>query len=166
MRLLRLLDGTFFGATVLGALTTETEIDVNKLNNYPAQVGAIVVDAHKRTTVAHRWEILWGTAHTWLGGFSAVTGVIAASFAFHSTAGRVPAAVLALIAAGLAALAAFLRSDSRLANAKKRLAAWSEVETDALFILPRLPQSGDLNQELEVQLKALSAKRIEAMKLD
>jgi len=77
---------------------------------------------------ASRW---WGRAYYVLGMPAVVLATIAGATGLASTAGRVPAAIIALIAAGLTAAATFLNSCDNQRNNIVMSAAWSELADDA-----------------------------------
>lgn len=75
-----------------------------------------------------RW---WGRAYYLLGLPAAVLAAVAGATGLISAAGRVPAAIIALVAAGLTAAATFLKSDENQKNNIVMSAAWSELADDA-----------------------------------
>lgn len=72
----------------------------------------------------------WGSAYYLLGLPAAVLATIAGAAGLASTAGRVPAAIIALIAAGLATAATFLNSNENKQQNGKLSAAWQELADD------------------------------------
>ena len=80
------------------------------------------------TRRASHW---WGRAYYLLGLPAAVLAAVAGATGLISTAGRVPAAVIALIAAGLTAAATFLNSDENQKSSIVMSAAWSQLADDA-----------------------------------
>src|SRR5487761_45424 len=66
-----------------------------------------------------------------LGLPAAVLAAVAGATGLISAAGRVPAAVIALVAAGLTAAATFLNSDDNQKSNIVMSAAWSELADDA-----------------------------------
>ena len=80
------------------------------------------------TRRASRW---WGRAYYILGLPAAVLAAVAGATGLISAAGRVPAAIIALVAAGLTAAATFLNSDENQKNDLVMCAAWSELADDA-----------------------------------
>src|SRR5690349_20952389 len=77
---------------------------------------------------ASRW---WGRAYYLLGLPAAVLAAVAGATGLISAAGRVPAAIIALVAAGLTAAATFLNSDENQKSNIVMSAAWSELADDA-----------------------------------
>ncbi|HXL91964.1 MAG TPA: hypothetical protein VN969_23730 [Streptosporangiaceae bacterium] len=75
-----------------------------------------------------RW---WGRAYYLLGLPAAVLAAVAGATGLISAAGRVPAAIIALVAAGLTAAATFLNSGDNQKNRIVMSAAWSELADDA-----------------------------------
>jgi hypothetical protein len=73
----------------------------------------------------------WGRAYYLLGLPSAVLATIAGAAALASAAGRVPAAIVALISAGLTTAATFLNSNENKQSNIKLSAAWQQLADDA-----------------------------------
>jgi hypothetical protein len=73
----------------------------------------------------------WGRAYYLLGLPAAVLAAVAGATGLISAAGRVPAAVIALVAAGLTAAATFLNSDENKKSNIVMSAAWSQLADDA-----------------------------------
>jgi hypothetical protein len=69
-----------------------------------------------------RW---WGRAYYLLGLPAAVLAAVAGATGLISAAGRIPAAVIALVAVGLTAAATFLNSDENQKSNIVMSAAWS-----------------------------------------
>jgi len=80
------------------------------------------------TRRASRW---WGRAYYMLGLPAAVLATVAGATGLASTAGRVAAAIIALVAAGLTTAATFLNSDNNQRRNIVMSAAWSELADDA-----------------------------------
>jgi hypothetical protein len=80
------------------------------------------------TRRASRW---WGRAYYMLGLPAVVLATVAGATGLASTAGRVAAAIIALVAAGLTAAATFLNSDRNQRRNIMMSAAWSELGDDA-----------------------------------
>jgi len=80
------------------------------------------------TRRASRW---WGRAYYMLGLPAAVLAVVAGATGLASTAGRIPAAIIALVAAGLVAAVTFLNSQDNQRRNSAMSAAWSELADDA-----------------------------------
>jgi hypothetical protein len=77
---------------------------------------------------ASQW---WGRAYYLLGLPAAVLAAVAGATGLISAAGRVAAAVIALVAAGLTAAATFLKSDKNQESNIVMSAAWSHLADDA-----------------------------------
>jgi hypothetical protein len=73
----------------------------------------------------------WGRAYYLLGLPAAVLAAVAGATGLISAAGRIPAAVIALVAAGLTAAATFLNSDENQKSNIVMSAAWSQLADDA-----------------------------------
>lgn len=80
------------------------------------------------TRRASRW---WGRGYYMLGLPAVVLATVAGATGLASTAGRVPAAVIALVAAGLTTAVTFLHSDDNQRRTIGMSAAWSELADDA-----------------------------------
>lgn len=80
------------------------------------------------TRRASRW---WSRAYYFLGMPAAALAAVAGATGLISAAGRVPAAIIALVAAGLTAAATFLGSDENQERNIVMSAAWSELADDA-----------------------------------
>jgi hypothetical protein len=80
------------------------------------------------TRRSSRW---WGRAYYLLGLPAAVLAAVAAATGLISAAGRVPAAIIALVASGLTAAATFLNSQDNQKRNNLMSAAWSELGDDA-----------------------------------
>ncbi|MCH0538040.1 hypothetical protein I3F58_00375 [Streptomyces sp. MUM 203J] len=103
---------------------------------------------------AGRWvkvEIALGFPAALLAGVSGATGLASAD-------ARIPAALMALTAAGLAAGAAFLRSDARRRANKRARQAWAAVEDRAGRLLVQdSVSSEDLDKLYALHQAALAA---------
>jgi hypothetical protein len=75
-----------------------------------------------------RW---WGRTYYVFGLPAAVLATIAGATGLASTAGRVPAAIIALISAGLTAAATFLNSEGNRKANDQLSACWQELADDA-----------------------------------
>jgi len=80
------------------------------------------------TRRASHW---WGRAYYMLGLPAAVLATVAGATGLASTAGRVAAAIIALVAAGLTTTATFLNSDKNQRRNIAMSAAWSDLADDA-----------------------------------
>lgn len=86
---------------------------------------------------------LWWFVHTFLGLPSAVLAGISGATGLSSESARVPAAVLALISAGLGAAIAFLKPEARERKARAYRNAFLVLETEARFALTQAISSGE-----------------------
>ncbi|WP_405827195.1 hypothetical protein [Streptomyces sp. NBC_00105] len=100
-----------------------------------AEVERVLVEAERRERSAHQRVRLWGVMDIALGFPAAVLAGISGAAGLASPDARVPAALLALVSAGLAAGAGFLRSDARRAENRRSRLAWAEVEAGARLLL-------------------------------
>ena len=80
---------------------------------------------------ARRWEVL----HYALGGLAVVLVAVSAGTGLASAAGRVPAAVLALVSGSVTALAVFFGSEKRSQTKYKESAAWFSLQDAAKNML-------------------------------
>lgn len=77
----------------------------------------------------------WGSAYYLFGLPAAVLATISGAAGLASTAGRVPAAIIALVAAGLATAATFLNSSENKQQNSRLSAAWQELADDVRLIV-------------------------------
>lgn len=105
-----------------------------------AEVERVLVEAERRERSAHRRVRLWGVMDIALGFPAAVLAGISGATGLASPDARVPAALLALVSAGLSAGAGFLRSDARRAENRRSRLAWAEVEAGARLLLAQETQ--------------------------
>ncbi|GLW74690.1 hypothetical protein Kpho02_69870 [Kitasatospora phosalacinea] len=85
-----------------------------------------------------RWErkqVNWRRAHFTFGIPAAVFSAIAGLTALSSTAGRIPAAILAILGAICAAISTFLNAEKQRSRAEQRAAAWKVLEMEARLAL-------------------------------
>lgn len=114
----------------------------------------LVAEADLRAYEARRSAKRWRRTYYILGLPAAVLAAVSAATGLASTAGRIPAAIIALVAAGLSSAVAFLNSDQR-ANAVESLSAsWQGLADDARMKVLTYPDpvdggavSSDLEQE-------------------
>ena len=92
-----------------------------------AELAEIIADAQATAKRVGRWAYLWQVADLVLGLGAAVLAAIAGAAGLASTAGRVPAAILALTAAALTAAAKFLRSSERYEVDWTKARAWQAL---------------------------------------
>jgi hypothetical protein len=87
----------------------------------------LISDARQNSKKVARWAYIWQIADLGLGLAAAVVAAVAGATGLASTTGRVPAAILALTAAGLTAAARFLRSNERYETDWLKAVAWQEL---------------------------------------
>jgi hypothetical protein len=104
-----------------------------QLSGLRSELGELASDAFKRAAHYHRWTILWQVADTVLGVSAAVLAAVAGATGLASTAGRIPAAIMALTAAGLGAATRFLGSGERAERNWRRANAWQLLGHEARF---------------------------------
>jgi hypothetical protein len=75
-----------------------------------------------------------------LGLPAAILAAISGAAGLAGSAGRVPAAIIALVAAGLTAAATFLNSDENSKTDKELSAAWQELSDDSRIMLVQCAQ--------------------------
>jgi hypothetical protein len=92
-----------------------------------AELTELIADAQATAKRVRRWAYLWQTADVVLGVAAAVLAAIAGATGLASTAGRIPAAILALTAAALTAAAKFLRSSERYEIDWTKARAWQAL---------------------------------------
>jgi hypothetical protein len=98
------------------------------------EVRVLADKAQEEARNAARAARQWSAVHLALGFPTAVLAAVAGATGLASTTGRIPAAILALVAASLSAGATFLKSDSRAAEAQRRAGALSILSTDARLV--------------------------------
>ncbi|MFD5034566.1 hypothetical protein ACFWM0_29760 [Streptomyces sp. NPDC058405] len=110
---------------------------MSQMRHLAGEVEKIAVEAGIGARRAQRRGKFWNAAHLVLGFPAAVLAAVSGAAGLASPDARVPAAVLALLAAGFSAGAAFLRAEARqLANLRRRY-AWQDVEVRARLALAR-----------------------------
>ncbi len=106
-----------------------------RLRHLRAEVEKIVDEAHIGARRAQRRSKLWNATFLCLGFPAAVLAGISGAAGLASAGARVPAAIMALLAAGFSAGSGFLRADARqMANLRRRY-AWQNLETRARLVL-------------------------------
>lgn len=123
-----------------------------------AEVERLCEEATRQKDLAHRRADFWARADIALGFPAALLAGVSGAAGLASADARVPAALVALTAAGCAAGAGFLRGDSRRVANKRARQAWASVEATARMKLAqdRL-EPGDLGEVLESRQVALAA---------
>ncbi|GGO83828.1 hypothetical protein [Wenjunlia tyrosinilytica] len=92
-------------------------------------------EAERQRRISHRRVAMWGSLDIVLGFPAAVLAAVSGATGLATADARVPAALLALISAGFAAGASFLRSDVRQVANKRSRSAWTAVEAEARLAL-------------------------------
>ncbi|PBC80621.1 MULTISPECIES: hypothetical protein [unclassified Streptomyces] len=123
-----------------------------------AEVERLCGEATRQKDLAHRRAEFWVKTDIALGFPAALLAGVSGAAGLASADARVPAALVALAAAGCAAGAGFLRSDSRRLANKRARQAWAFVEARARMKLAQdrvLPE--DLAEVLDSRQAALAA---------
>ncbi|MET7294864.1 hypothetical protein ABZS79_22495 [Streptomyces griseoloalbus] len=100
-----------------------------------AEVDKLIAEAHIGARRAQRRAKLWHATYLSLGFPAAVLAGISGAAGLASAGARVPAAILALLAAGFSAGSTFLRADARHMTNLRRRYAWQHLETRARLVL-------------------------------
>jgi hypothetical protein len=98
-----------------------------------AEIGTIIEEARRWASLSSWWAKIWHVFGFLIGLTTALLAAIAGIAGLASTTGRVPAAILALVAAGMTAGNQFIRSDDRFTNNLRRRNAWEALYRDALL---------------------------------
>ncbi|GAA0503427.1 hypothetical protein Ade02nite_35890 [Paractinoplanes deccanensis] len=107
-----------------------------------------------------RWARRWGRVYFALGLPSAVLAGVAGATGLASTSGRIPAAIIALVAAGLGAAATFLDGARHREHHTAMSAAWQSLASDAhTHLLADVPSADWLRTDGRAALQALSRRR-------
>jgi hypothetical protein len=133
----------------MGLLLPHFVDDADKARTREQQERFITEVRDEAKTEYSNWkktEKRWRRAHYIFGLPPVALSAIAGLTAFYSTAGRVPAAILASIAAFTGAISTFLNCEKHRSNAEQRVGAWQVLEMEAKIALanPR----GDMKQKL------------------
>ena len=104
---------------------------------------SLIADCDLRAYDTRRLSKRWGSAYYLLGLPAAVLATIAGAAGLASTAGRIPAAIVALIAAGLATAATFLNSNENKQQNLKLSAAWQELADDVRLTVIKYSRAKD-----------------------
>ncbi|NBE56974.1 hypothetical protein, partial [Streptomyces boluensis] len=106
-----------------------------RMRHLSQEVEGIAAEARIGARRAQRRGKLWNATYICLGFPAAVLAGISGAAGLASPGARVPAAILALLAAGFSAGSTFLRADARqMANLRRRY-AWQHLETRARLVL-------------------------------
>lgn len=108
------------------------------------EVQRVLDEAEQRERSAHHRVRFWTVMDVALGFPAAVLAGVSGAAGLTSPDARVPAALLALVSAGLSAGAGFLRSDVRRARNRRSRLAWAQVGARARLLLA---QETELDRE-------------------
>ncbi|MFI2264105.1 hypothetical protein [Streptomyces tubercidicus] len=115
-------------------------------------------EAIRQKDLAHRRADFWARADIALGFPAALLAGVSGAAGLASVDARIPAALVALTAAGCAAGAGFLRGDTRRVANKRARQAWASVEARARMKLAKdQVDPEDLGEVLESRQVALAA---------
>ncbi|MFE2532587.1 hypothetical protein [Streptomyces sp. NPDC059371] len=123
--------------------------DADKARTREQQVKFITEVRDEAKAEYSKWkktEKRWLKAHYIFGLPPVALSAIAGLTAFYSTAGRIPAAILACTAAVTGAISAFLNCEKYRSDAERRVGAWQVLEMEAKMALAN-PQ-GDMKEKL------------------
>lgn len=135
-----------------GSLDLATELD------------KLIDDAGKRAKSMRVYVKLWQVIDVIFGLLAATLAAVAGAAGLASTAGRVPAAILALCAAGFAAANQFLGSGERFEKNRRRRNAWEVLEWDARVERAKLTEPSA--KTIEVVMSELIRRRIAILDMD
>lgn len=109
---------------------------------------SLIADSDLRAYGTQRASKRWGRAYYMLGLPAAVLATIAGAAGLASTAGRIPVAIVALAAAGLATAATFLNSNENKQHNSKLSAAWQELADDVRLVVIQYGQAAGRQNNL------------------
>jgi hypothetical protein len=135
-----------------------------QLSRLRTELAELAADAHQRGRKCRFWALVWQVSDVALGLLTAMLAAVAGATGLISAAGRVPAAIMALVAAALVAATRFLRSNERYESNWRRLRAWNVLEREASFA--RASEGYPGTQSLYDTIRALLERRIAIMELD
>jgi hypothetical protein len=98
---------------------------------------SLIADGDLRAYDTRRASQRWGRAYYSLGLPAAVLATVAGAAGLASAAGRIPAAIVALVSAGLSAAATFLNSNENKQQNNRLSAAWQELADDVRLAVLR-----------------------------
>ncbi len=107
-----------------------------------------------RQSAKYQWRAnAWLATDVVVGLSTAILTAVAGVTGLASTAGRIPAAIMALGAVALTAAVRFLQSNERYEKNRRRCIAWQVLERDARFAIasdghPKAPNLFDVLQDL------------------
>lgn len=108
---------------------------------------SLIADCDLRAYDARRASKWWNRSYYLLGLPAAVLATISGAAGLASTAGRVPAAIAALLAAGFATAATFLNSNENRQLSLKLSAAWQELADDVRLAI--ISNSNQVGSEMD-----------------
>ncbi|MCX4734356.1 hypothetical protein [Streptomyces sp. NBC_01363] len=125
-----------------------TDADAQQQNGAPpdgptrlrVETEHLLEEARREVRNADRRVGFWTVVDIGLGFPTAVLAGVSGAAGLASADARVPAALLALVSAGLAAGSGFLRSDVKCAANRRSRRAWGEVEAKARLLLAQEPE--------------------------
>jgi hypothetical protein len=104
---------------------------------------SLIADCDLRALNTQRAGKWWGRAYYLLGLPAAVLATVAGAAALASAAGRIPAAIIALVSAGLTTAATFLNSSENKKHNVEFSAAWQQLADDARLTVIQSGAVGD-----------------------
>jgi len=104
---------------------------------------SLIADCDLRAYDTRRTSKRWGSAYYLFGLPAAVLATIAGATGLASTTGRIAAAIIALIAAGLTTAATFLNSNVNKQHSSELSAGWQGLADDARLAVIRYGQNND-----------------------
>lgn len=96
-----------------------------------SELSSVVQRASLQAKEARRRAHYWSSLYFMVGLPAAILAAVAGATALASTAGRVPAGIIALVSAGLTAAATFLDSVTRQTSNENLAAGWQMLANDA-----------------------------------
>lgn len=114
------------------------------LDRLRSELEEFTVDAFEQSTKYDRCARLWQMTHLTVGLLTTVLTALSGATGLASTAGRIPAAIMALSATALAAAVRFLRSKDRYEKNRRRCNAWQVLAREA-----RLASAADGHPETQ-----------------
>ncbi len=145
---------------MVGGNTEPQDSDTGQVSPLRAEAERLLVEAEWRVRRAHRYVYFWSIIDITLGFPAAVLAAMSGAVGLASAQARVPAALLALVAAGFSAGAGFLRSDVRRTAHRRSRRAWAEVEANARLLLlqePSLPDGDSAHRALQALFDSRTA---------
>jgi hypothetical protein len=134
------------------------------LDRLRIELEKLTSDAFEQSAKYQSWARLWRVTDLVIGLLTAILTAVAGATGLASTAGRIPAAIMALSAVALTAALRFLRSDERYERNRRRCNAWQVLEHEA-----RLASAADGYpgaENLYCMMKDLLKRRAAIMEMD